>query len=161
MKANVGREGPILIAVDFSADSKAALVWGCDEALKWKAPVTVLHVVHDPGDAPGYYRKAPDEAVLPIRDVAEEMMKEFLDNARKDIRAFAKLEQKRLKTKLVTGLPASRIIEVAEKIGASSIVMGSRGQTGLKYLFLGSKAERVVQLAEIPVTIVKGQKPKR
>jgi nucleotide-binding universal stress UspA family protein len=88
-------------------------------------------------------------------------MKEFLDNARKDIRAFAKLEQKRLKTKLVTGLPASRIIEVAEKIGASSIVMGSRGQTGLKYLFLGSKAERVVQLAEIPVTIVKGQKPKR
>jgi nucleotide-binding universal stress UspA family protein len=50
---------------------------------------------------------------------------------------------------------------VAEKIGASSIVMGSRGQTGLKYLFLSSKAERVVQLAEIPVTIVKGQKPKR
>jgi nucleotide-binding universal stress UspA family protein len=35
------------------------------------------------------------------------------------------------------------------------VVMGSQGRTGLKHLFLGSKAEQVVHLCPTPVTIVK------
>ncbi len=53
------------------------------------------------------------------------------------------------------GLPATRILEVAHALGAQLIVMGSRGRTGLSHLLLGSKAQRVVQLSRIPVTIVK------
>ena len=37
--------------------------------------------------------------------------------------------------------------------------MGSRGRTGLQHLLVGSKAERVVQLAPMPVTIVKAEAP--
>ena len=33
--------------------------------------------------------------------------------------------------------------------------MGSHGRTGLSHLLLGSKAQSVVQLAPMPVTIVK------
>ena len=33
--------------------------------------------------------------------------------------------------------------------------MGSQGRTGLPHLMLGSKAERVVRLAPMPVIIVK------
>jgi universal stress protein A len=39
------------------------------------------------------------------------------------------------------------------------IVMGSQGRTGLAHLLLGSKAERVVRLSPIPVTIVKAEPP--
>ncbi len=35
------------------------------------------------------------------------------------------------------------------------IIMGSQGRTGLAHLMLGSKAEQVVRMARIPVTIVK------
>ena len=56
---------------------------------------------------------------------------------------------------MVVGLPATRILEVAEILGAQLIVMGSRGLTGIAHLMLGSKAQRVVQLSPIPVTIVK------
>ena len=37
------------------------------------------------------------------------------------------------------------------------IVMGSQGRTGLAHVLLGSKAEQVVRLAPIPVTIVKAK----
>ena len=158
MTGETTRIGPILVAVDFSADSRAALAWAFDEAVKWSLPVTVLHVIHDPLDAPGYYRKLPEAASRPLSDVAEEMMKQFLDKALPEIDTFPEVEAIGFETRLVAGVPASRILEVAGAIGASMIVMGSRGQTGLKHLMLGSKAERVVQLAAVPVTIVKAPK---
>ncbi len=58
----------------------------------------------------------------------------------------------------MVGLPITRILEVAEEIGAQLIVMGSHGRTGLPHLLLGSKAEKVAQLSPIPVTIVKNSK---
>lgn len=40
-------------------------------------------------------------------------------------------------------------------------MIGSQGRTGLSHLLLGSKAERVVQLSPLPVTIVETRKPPR
>ena len=62
------------------------------------------------------------------------------------------------KTRLVTGLPVNRILEMADKSGARMIIMGSQGRTGLYHALVGSKAEQVVRLAQIPVTIVKSEK---
>ena len=146
-------EDPILVAVDFTDDSKAALIWAGEYSACVGAPILVLHVVHDPAEAPGYYRKDEDDLLLPMEDVAAEMMKKFLGEATKarpDLKAV-----KSAQSQLVRGLPATRILEVADRIGARMIVMGSRGRTGLPHLLLGSKAERVVQLSPIPVTIVK------
>ena len=47
---------PVLVAVDFSPTSKAALAWAADAARDQGASLLVLHVVHDPADAPGTYR---------------------------------------------------------------------------------------------------------
>jgi nucleotide-binding universal stress UspA family protein len=46
---------PILVPVDFSAHSKAALLKACELAGCTNDPVLVLHVIHDPADMPGYY----------------------------------------------------------------------------------------------------------
>jgi nucleotide-binding universal stress UspA family protein len=51
------------------------------------------------------------------------------------------------------GSPHRRIIEVADELGASLIVMGSRGRTGLAAL--GSVSERVVHRADCSVLIVR------
>ncbi|HID70224.1 MAG TPA: universal stress protein [Desulfobacterales bacterium] len=48
-----------------------------------------------------------------------------------------------------------RIVEFAEKENAQIIVMGSCGRSGLSHILLGSVAERVAQLSNIPVVIVK------
>jgi len=150
--------GPVLVPVDFSSHSAAALCWAAEAARRFDAPLRVLHVVHDPGAAPGYYSKAGGEGHLRrLEESAEEMLAEFLGRVRREHPEID--DVKELRSELVVGLPANRILEVAKRSGARMIVMGSRGRTGLSHLLLGSKAERVVQLSPIPVTIVKAELP--
>lgn len=145
--------GPILCAVDFSADSEAALLWACNQAELTGNTLVLLHVVHDPAASPGFYRRPGGDWPRPLTEVAEEMQEEFLGKVRRDHPSWAALQS--LKTRIVAGLPPSRIVEVATELDASLIVVGSRGRTGLPHVLLGSVAERVVQIATIPVTVVK------
>ena len=141
--------------MDFSDDAEAALIWACKYAETTGAPIQALHVVHDPGEAPGYYRRSDQDVLRPQADIAADMMTEFLErvgNENPDLGAVGFVEPI-----LVTGIPESRILEIAKSSNAALIVMGSRGRTGLPHLLMGSKAERVVQLSAIPVTIVKAK----
>ena len=152
---------PVVAAVDFSPHSASALTWAAAVAERIGAPLVVVHVVHDPGSAPGYYQevKKAKKHIHRIEEAAEEMMADFLRKVRKGHPDLAALET--MEPVLVVGLPVSRILEIAEKREASQIVVGSRGRTGLPSLLLGSKALKVAQLATIPVTIVKRDSEKK
>jgi nucleotide-binding universal stress UspA family protein len=152
--------GPILVPIDFSAMSEAALVLAMELGHCLKRPVLALHVVHDPSNMPGYYGKALKQKHLTrIEDGAAEMLNEFLERVAKAHEDHFKHGQ--VDSMLVKGLPTSRILEVAKKSGAEMIVVGSKGMTGWKHLMIGSVAEQVVHLAEIPVTVVKSYTKKR
>ncbi|SMF11440.1 Nucleotide-binding universal stress protein, UspA family [Tistlia consotensis] len=145
--------GVILCAVDFSPDSEAALLWACRQAELTGARPVLLHVVHDPASSPGFYRTLEGDWLRPMVTVAEEMMADFLAKMRgehPETPALATIE-----TRLVPGLPPGRIVETAAELGAELVVVGSRGRTGLSHILLGSVAERVVQTAPMPVTVVK------
>lgn len=151
----VGR--PVLVPVDFSAHSEAALVYGAELAKCLHQPVLVLHVVHDPGTMPGYYARAlKKKQVHRIEDGAALMLEEFMEDV---VLRHPELQGLvGLRTLLVKGLPSARILEVSEQERACLIVLGSKGLTGLKHLMVGSVAERVVHMAQIPVTVVKAAK---
>ncbi len=147
---------PILVAVDFSSHSEHALAWALEAARRFEAPLVVLHVVHDPGYAPGSYRDKGADGPQLQEEVAQEMMDDFL-------RKFAEAHPGQcapedlpngMCTKLAVGLPANRVVEVAEAEGAQLIVVGSKGRSALASILLGSKAERIAQLSPVPVTIV-------
>lgn len=145
---------PILVPVDFSAQSEAALVYAVRLARCLSEPLLILHVVHDPGSMPGYYSLAlKKKQVNRIEDRAAEMLASFLAVVAKRHPDLAELHAPQ--SLLVKGLPGSRILEVAEQQEAGMIVLGSKGLTGLKHLLMGSVAERVVHLAHCPVTVVK------
>jgi nucleotide-binding universal stress UspA family protein len=151
------KNGPILIPVDFSPHSETALVWAAELAETLGNKLVILHVVHDPGDAPGYYSvKGREKQMRRMEDVAADMLEEFLHKMQKKHTGLSAL--KHATTMLVVGLPVNRILESAEKIHARIIVMASQGRTGLAHVMLGSKAEQVVRLAPIPVMIVKDEK---
>jgi len=150
---------PILVPVDFSPYSESALSCAAELAELLKEPLIVLHVVHDPGEAPGYYAvKGRKKQLHRLEDVAAEMLQEFMENVKKKHPGNVALRT--AQTELVIGLPVNRILEVAEKNHARMIVMGSQGRTGLSHVLLGSKAEQVVHLSPIPVTIVKNKHKK-
>ena len=150
----------ILVPIDFSEHSEAALLFAVNCAEKMDAGITVLHVVHDLGEAPGYYSvKGRKKQLKRMEDVASDMLEEFIKAIREknpDMEALHKL-----KTVLVKGIPVSRILEMAEKTNSQMIIMGSQGRTGLSHIMLGSKAEQVVRLSTIPVTIVKQPKKQK
>ncbi len=152
--------GPILVPVDFSVPSEAALLLAVELGRCLQRRLLVLHVVHDPGSMPGYYTRALKQKHLArIEDGAAAMLDDFLERVIGEHGDLIK--RKRLDAMLVTGLPSSRILEVAEKTSSSMIVIASKGLSGWKHLMIGSVAEQVVHLSPVPVTVVKTERRKR
>jgi nucleotide-binding universal stress UspA family protein len=148
----------LLVAVDFTSYSKEALFFASKLADCLEAQLLVLHVIHDPAEAPGFYARQGKKRkfLQSMEEAAEEMMEDFLKEMQK---AHAdQMPIQKATPLLVVGTPVTRIIEIAEKKKASMIILGSHGRTGLSHLLIGSKAERVVQLSPIPVTVVKASK---
>jgi nucleotide-binding universal stress UspA family protein len=146
-------DAPILAAIDMSETSRVVLLWACKYAAMAQLPVTALHVVHDPAEAPGKYHYEANGSLWPISKVARKMLAEFLDRTQKEcpgLEPLAKIEKV-----AVDGLPAHTIVNQARRLNASLIVMGSRNQSGLQRLMNGSIAQKVMQLSPTPVTIVK------
>jgi nucleotide-binding universal stress UspA family protein len=54
-----------------------------------------------------------------------------------------------------TGDPGTEIVRVAREFGADLIVMGTRGQTGLERLLLGSVARKVLHHAHCSVLVIR------
>ena len=151
----------ILVPVDFSHYSEEALVYGSELASLLGVPLVVLHVVHDPGDAPGFYAKRRKSKNLKkMEDIAAEQMKEFLERAAGTYPSLKRI-LKRSETMLVSGLPVTRILEIVNKIQPRVVVMGSQGRTGLAHLMLGSKTEQIVRLCPVPITVVKSKAAKK
>lgn len=145
----------VLVAIDFSEDSAAALLWACRYAANTGGELALLHVVHDPAQSPGFYRQTEDSLYRPMHAVAETMMAEFLERFIAQHPEFAFLAD--LTPYFVPGLPPTRIVEAADLLDAALIVIGNRGATGLPHRLLGSTSERVVELAAMPVVVVKSE----
>jgi len=152
-KAN--KNQTVLVAIDFSEDSKSALIWACNYAERTGVDLILLHVVHDSASHPGFYRNRKMNHLEPMQSVAEAMMTELLEKLKIEHPDLSALEDAELK--FVPGLPPTRIVEVAELLNVGLIAMGSRGLTGLEHMLLGSVAERVVELAPGPVVVVKSE----
>lgn len=146
---------PVLVPVDFSSCSKAALLFATHLGRCVQAPLLVLHVVHDLNHEPGFYSKnGVIDSMRPIADVAADMLVEFIDDVRK-CDSTGELSSATLQTLLVNGLPSQRIAEIAVRENAALIVMGTHGRSGLSRLASGSVAADVMKHSEVPVTIVK------
>ena len=58
-------------------------------------------------------------------------------------------------TLLESGSPAESIMAVAERVGATAIVVGTSGKNVLDRLFIGSVSEYIVRHASCTVIIVR------
>ncbi len=155
MAKKITSKETLLVAVDFTPYSKEATIFASRLAGKLNARLILLHVIHDPAEAPGFYvEKGKKKKFLKsMEEVAREMMTEFLRKLRKAYPDEVPLKE--AESRLVVGTPGVRIVEIAQKEKACMIIVSSHGRTGLSKILLGSIAERVVRLSTIPVTVVK------
>lgn len=123
----------ILVPVDFSKYSSAALARAVDLAEQFKAELRLLHVASDK-DADAHHFAVEQLERL----VSADMM--------------LKLKVSHVAT---AGVPAREIVRQATTEKVDWIVMGTHGRTGLKRLAMGSVAEEVLRTAPCPVMIVR------
>jgi len=132
----------ILVPIDGSKNSMRGLDEAIYLARQCHATITGLYVI------PIYPRNFSD-AIMPYQMHLTKSAKKFMESAK------TRCAQKGIvfKSKIIFGSPTIEINEMAK--GFDIIVIGSRGQSGLKEIFLGSVANSVVHKSKIPVLVIK------
>ena len=134
----------ILIALDGYKNSIRGLAEGIYLARQCQATITGLYVI------PIYPRNFAD-AIMPFQIHLTKFAKNFMNEAK------IKCAQKGIifKSKVIFGSPTVEIEEFSRKGKFDVIIVGSRGQSGLKETFLGSVAKVIVHKSKVPVLVVK------
>ena len=150
--------GTIVVGVDGSPASQAALRWAAEEAqLRGARLVAVPAWAYVPAAAIG----EPGMIPMPAGDLAGQLEAE---QAAADAELQAALSEAfpekppvEIESRLVEGDAAEAL--VAETEGAELVVVGSRGRSGFKSALLGSVSGHVIHHARCPAVVVKAPRP--
>ncbi len=137
----------ILVPVDFSEHSEYALEVAAQIATQKNAELIVVHML-SLSEAIVNIDEAQEarQAVFYLK-LAEKRFSEFLDkDYLKDLKVTEMVHNYRV---------FKEINDVALKVEANLIVMGSHGSSGFSEVFVGSNTEKVVRSSEIPVLVIK------
>jgi nucleotide-binding universal stress UspA family protein len=74
---------------------------------------------------------------------------------RRRARAMAEDSHVKLDTHVLAGHPVRDIVELAKELRVELLVIGATGHSAIYDRLIGSRADRIVQLAHCPVLVVK------
>ncbi len=138
-----------LLAVDGSPGCAKAIEFAAERAKLGGAKLIVCYVI----EWSPYSFNTPEENATRHKRREEE-----LDKATNVIvkPVAAQLEQDGLTVETVVrhGHTAATLIELAEEHDVAQIIIGRRGESGLKQMIFGSVAANLVQTSPVPVVVV-------
>ena len=140
----------ILVPVDFSETSFAALDYAAFLAKSFGASVELLHVL-DP------IFNVSAESVLLVNEQPETLAEHGRRIAGDELeRLGARLEREgfEVTSTIETGVPWERVVHAG--LRADLVVMGTHGRTGISRVLLGSVTDKVVQRSTTPVLTIRG-----
>jgi len=141
----------ILVPTDFSEGAEAALDYAVALAAKLDAKIHLLNVL-------GIEMLGAEMGLAMTQSIVDEI---FHGNQKELDRLVAARNGKCAfgPTQLEVGDARALIEQVATKLKADLIVMGTHGRRGFKRMFLGSVAEAVARVAPCPVLLVRQVMP--
>ena len=132
---------PVVVGVDGSAESLAAVEWATREAARRERPLRLLHAWN------WHPRQGGEPANAAQRHLARRVLREA------ETRARATCPDVRLYDDQVEGPATAALLNAAER--AHLLVLGSRGLGGFTGFLVGSVARGVVARAGGPVVLVR------
>jgi len=137
----------IIVPVDFSQQSEYALKAAASLAVNHDAEILVVHMLELNRSLTSTPEIVDQEYTVFLIKAAEKRLSEFLDKPYlKSVKVTPIIKHYKV---------FSELNEIAEEHGADIVVMGSHGSEGLKEIFVGSNAEKVVRHSDIPVLVIK------
>ncbi len=143
----------ILVPMDFSTSSDAALKQASALAQKLQAEIHLVHVI-------------PMFSAPKMSDYIHET--EFIGLARKEAERYFAVRQEKLASagikvsaSIVTGSDVTSIIlDVIKREHIDMLVVSTHGLTGWQPRVFGSITEKLVRLAHVPVLLIRTAEPK-
>lgn len=147
--------GPIVVGVDGSAASKAAVDWAARDAALRGLPLKAVHVLTPPlvmafpevPMPPGYLKWQEEEAGKILED-AVRVAAEAVGGAAKDVA---------VSTEMLSGPAIPTLVDASE--GAGMFVVGCRGHGALARGLLGSVSNALVHHSRCPVAVIHDEDP--
>ena len=141
----------IVVGVDGSEESRAALVWAVEEGRLRQAPVLAIHAWEVPMvPAPTGLVPPSVEVVGDLTELREDAASLVETMVREIAGDAADVEIRPL---TVEDNPVNALLDAAERNDAQMIVVGSRGHGGFVSLLIGSTSDQVARHATCPVVI--------
>ena len=138
----------ILVPIDFSEYAENALKAAAFFAKKNNSEIFLLHLLELPGQM--------NDAMTTGSSIPEVML--FINKANDLLQKITEqpyLEGVKISTSVQFEKAFSGIMSFSKINKIDLIIMGSHGTSGIEELLIGSNAEKVVRLSEIPVLILK------
>lgn len=137
----------IVVGVDGSPSSRAALTWAAAEAADHSADLVVLNVWEHALLPPLGTGSVPHTAVAdPSHGAAEDLVKVIKEELGEE-------PPVRIEPRIKHGNPAEVLID--ESADAALLVVGTRGHGGFAGLVLGSVSQHVAAYAKCPVAVIR------
>lgn len=141
----------VLAATDFSVPSNRAVEQALWIATLASADLHLLHVVDSNDLPPDLSARVPAEGST-LRAIICDEARERLDQ---QIAAIKQRSSIRIHPHLTWGTPWKEIGRLAQHLHANLVAMGTVGRSGVKGLFLGNTAEKVLNHCESSILSVK------
>ncbi|MCA8950499.1 MAG: universal stress protein [Planctomycetes bacterium] len=138
----------IVCPTDFSAPARKAATYAAGLAKSCGAELVLLHVVAEIA-----YPMRSLGTVTAFPNLQEELHRRAADELEDERKLLG--EGVTIRTEMRDGEVHEQILESAQANSCDLIVIGTHGHTGLKHMLLGSTAERVVRMSEVPVLTVR------
>lgn len=139
----------VLLAIDGSPGGERALHYAKERAKLGGAKVIVAYVIEW---SPYSFNTPEENAQRHVRreQEIEKATTTIVDPAAK----LLKSEKIACETVVRHGAPAETLIKLAKDHDVAQIIIGRRGQSGIKSLLFGSVAGNLIQTSPVPVVVV-------
>jgi nucleotide-binding universal stress UspA family protein len=134
----------VIVGIDFTPKTERAIGVALNLAKSTHGTAVLVHVLPE----------AADEAQRAMPGADNDAMLAIEERLREDAAKLAKDHAAHVDYGVVRGKAADEIVAYVNKWGGDVIVVASEARRGLDRLILGSVAERLVQLAPVPVLVV-------
>lgn len=146
MASNEARPARVVVGIDGSDNSRAALAWAAAEAARRSAELRIVHALGMPLIVSAHGGAARFEPTPEIHGQATGVLG--------DAEAYVAAHQPGVRTEAVTAMEDAPLAIVRQSRAHDLIVVGSRGMGTFAAMFVGSVSVRVAAHAPCPVVVV-------
>ncbi|WP_431955552.1 universal stress protein [Nocardia lijiangensis] len=141
----------VLVGVDGSAGSTAAVLWAAQTAARHRAPVHLLHIVDVVADyGPGATEPLTAADYARLTEHGRRLLDAATQRAEKAAAEFGGVE---ITTELTQAVTTPSLLD--HSAGARMIVVGTRERGSLRRALLGSVSSALARRAHCPVAVVR------